>query len=49
MAAASEGHDICSDDPWINGRRKDRRTKAAPYHPMPAEQAAVAELILALL
>lgn len=49
VAAASEGHDICSDEPWINGARADRRTKAAPYHPTPAEQAAVAELILGLL
>ena len=49
VAAASEGHEVCSDDPWINGDSTDRRTKAAPYHPTPAEQAAVAELILALL
>ncbi len=47
--SASRGHDICSDDPWINGRRKDPRTKAAPYHPMPAEQEAVAGLVLARL
>jgi len=49
VAAAGKNHDICSDHPWINGRRKDRRTKAAPYHPMPAEQAAVAGLVLPLL
>jgi lysophospholipase L1-like esterase len=49
VAAASKGHDICSDEPWINGARKDRRTKAAPYHPTPAEQAAVAEMVLDLL
>jgi lysophospholipase L1-like esterase len=49
VAAASKGHDICSDEPWINGRREDRRTGAAPYHPMPAEQEAVADLILELL
>lgn len=49
VAAASEGHDICSDDPWINGDRQDKESGAAAYHPMPAEQAAVAELILDLL
>jgi hypothetical protein len=49
VARASEGHDICSDDPWINGDRADKKTGAAAYHPMPAEQAAVAELILDLL
>jgi hypothetical protein len=49
VAAASKGHDICSDEPWINGDRKDRRTKAAPYHPTPAEQTAVAEMVLDLL
>ena len=49
VAAASEGHDICSDQPWINGKRVDARSGAAAYHPMPAEQAAVADLILDLL
>ncbi len=49
VAAASEGHDICADEPWINGDRKDRRTKAAPYHPTPEEQAAVAQMVLDLL
>jgi lysophospholipase L1-like esterase len=49
VAAAGADHDICAEEPWINGRKEDRRTKAAPYHPMPAEQAAVADLILDLL
>jgi len=49
VAAASEGHDICSDDPWINGKRDDETTGAAAYHPTPAEQEAVADLILDLL
>ena len=48
VAAASEGHDICSDDPWINGDRDDKKTGAAAYHPTPAEQAAVADVILDL-
>ena len=49
VAAASEGHDICSDDPWINGDQDQAQDGGAAYHPMPAEQAAVAELILDLL
>jgi len=49
VAAASKGHDVCSDAPWVNGRRPDRETGAAEYHPMPAEQKAVAQLILDLL
>ena len=49
VAAAGADHDICSERPWINGRTADRRTKAAPYHPTPVEQAAVADLILDLL
>ncbi len=49
VAAASKGHDICSDDPWINGDRDDKSSGAAAYHPTPAEQEAVAELILDLL
>lgn len=49
VAAAGEGHDICADEPWINGQHEDERSGAAPYHPTPAEQEAVAELILDLL
>jgi lysophospholipase L1-like esterase len=48
VATASEGHDICSEDPWINGKRVDE-SGAAEYHPMPAEQDAVAALILEML
>ena len=48
LVAASQGHDICSDEPWIAGiRGKDNR--AAGLHPYPAEQEAVAELVLARL
>jgi hypothetical protein len=42
---ASQGHDICSDDPWINGAVTDQK-RAAAYHPFAAEQAAVAELVV---
>lgn len=41
---ASQGHDICSSDPWINGS-VDHPTQAAAYHPFEAEQRAVAELV----
>ena len=41
---ASQGHDICSADPWINGS-VDQQGKALRYHPFAAEQAAVAELV----
>ena len=43
---ASQGHDVCSSDPWVNGSVSDR-TRAAAYHPFAAEQAAVARLVLA--
>ena len=50
VAAASEGHDVCSDEPWVNAwDQKPSRQHGAPYHPTPAEQEAVAELILDLL
>lgn len=44
--AASEGHDMCSDDPWVNGAEADPDTEAAAYHPQPAHQQAVADLVL---
>lgn len=48
MVAASQGHDICSDQPWVAGiRGKDNF--AAGLHPYPAEQKAVADLVLAEL
>jgi lysophospholipase L1-like esterase len=46
--AASEGHDICSDDPWVNDVYTDPG-RAQFYHPFVEEQAAVARLILAEL
>ncbi len=45
---ASEGHDICSDEPWVNGRFTDFSTAAA-YHPFAVEQAAVADLVASSL
>jgi lysophospholipase L1-like esterase len=43
--SASEGHDICSADPWINGSVNNEKA-AARYHPFAKEQAAVADLVV---
>jgi lysophospholipase L1-like esterase len=48
MYAASEGHDICSADPWVNGRTTDPAAALA-YHPFAAEQQAVADLVVQAL
>jgi hypothetical protein len=45
---ASEGHDVCSDEPWVNDV-KDGPEGAHEFHPMPEHQRAVADLILAKL
>lgn len=42
---ASRGHDICSEDPWVNGSVTDQK-RAAAYHPFAKEQLAVADLVL---
>jgi hypothetical protein len=47
LYAASKGHDICSDEPWIAGIHGAQR--AMKLHPYPEEQRAVADLILAML
>jgi lysophospholipase L1-like esterase len=49
VATPSAGHDVCSPEPWVNGRREDPRSGASPYHPTPAGQAAVAGLVLETL
>jgi lysophospholipase L1-like esterase len=41
----SEGHDICGDEPWINGRVTSAQ-RALAYHPLAVEQRAVADLVL---
>ena len=43
--AASHGHDVCSDQPWVNGVATDPG-RALALHPFPAEQQAVADLVL---
>ena len=48
MYAASEGHDVCSIDPWVNGARTDR-DKALAYHPLEdGMRAMTAEVLKAL-
>lgn len=42
---ASEGHDICADEPWVNGATETPDTAIA-FHPLAVEQQAVAELVL---
>ncbi len=42
--SASQGHDVCSADPWINGQFTDP-IRAAGFHPFANEQLAVAGLI----
>lgn len=44
MYALSEGHAICSSDPWVNGRRTDE-SRALAYHPFAVEQQAVAKQV----
>ena len=43
---ASEGHDICADEPWVNGQT-GVQGGAIPFHPLPAGQDAIADLVLA--
>ncbi len=46
--ALTRGHDICADDPWINGQQNDPE-RALAYHPFAEEQQAVADEIARLL
>lgn len=41
--SATEGHDICGEDPWVAGVTP--RRAATPYHPYAEEQQAVADLL----
>jgi lysophospholipase L1-like esterase len=40
----SEGHEICSDDPWVNGRETDQ-ARALAFHPFAEGQQAVADAL----
>jgi len=44
--ALSRGHDICSADPWVNGRVTNRQAALA-YHPFASGMRAVADGVLA--
>jgi hypothetical protein len=46
--SASEGHDVCADEPWINGRVTSAQ-RALAYHPLAVEQQAVADLVLEMI
>jgi lysophospholipase L1-like esterase len=41
LLRVSEGHGICSDDPWVNGQ-ENLQGKAAAYHPFAVEMEAAA-------
>lgn len=40
----SQGHDVCADEPWVNGSQNDEH--AAAYHPRIEEQEAAADLVV---
>jgi hypothetical protein len=44
----SKGHDVCSDDPWVNGH-EEVPGEAAALHPFAAYHRAVADAIVTLL
>lgn len=44
VAELSVDHELCSEDPWVQGRRS-RPGNAVAYHPLAAEQRAIAEAI----
>ena len=48
MFTASAGHDVCSKDPWVNGKNVIPG-KALPYHPYAAYHRAVAAKLEGLL
>jgi lysophospholipase L1-like esterase len=48
MYAASEGHDVCSDEAWVNGRRT-LQGEALAFHPFAEGMEAVADELVALL
>lgn len=48
MYTASEGHDACSADPWVNGAQADR-DKAMAYHPLAEGMQAMSDEVLKAL
>ena len=45
MHEVSEGHEICSDEPWVNGNHTDQ-TRALAFHPFAEGQQAVADALV---
>jgi lysophospholipase L1-like esterase len=48
MHAVSEGHDVCSDEPWVNGHRTVEG-EALAYHPFAEGMEAVADEVVGAL
>jgi lysophospholipase L1-like esterase len=48
MRPASRGHEVCSDDPWINGRQTDQ-SRALAYHPFAEGEEAMAQALVKAL
>ena len=48
MYAVSKGHEICSRDPWVNGKTMDQQ-RAAAFHPFAAGEEAIADQVLKTL
>jgi len=48
VALLSAGHELCSDEPWFEGR-KAARGRSVAYHPVAAEQRAVADALAVLV
>lgn len=48
MYDASAGHDVCSDDPWVNGVQTDQ-SAALAFHPFAEGMEAVADEVLGLV
>lgn len=48
LLAMSRGHDVCSDEPWVNGVQTDPQ-RALAFHPFAVEQEAVADAIVELV
>lgn len=48
MHAASEGHDVCSDEPWVNGQTT-LEGEALAYHPFAEGMEAVADEVVGVL
>ncbi len=48
VLALSDGHDVCSEEPWVNGRVTDGG-RALAFHPLAVEQQAVADALVGIV